>query len=81
MDGPDFGATVEAAIRALTAVSEMSSIDAVPSIRRGNDEAHAVGHDPGQAVQRGSRPSLANRRSTASASAGASLAGWHTPSL
>ncbi len=43
MDGPDFGATVEAAIRALTAVSEMSAIDAVPSIRNGNDEAHAVG--------------------------------------
>ncbi|MGN0933589.1 class 1b ribonucleoside-diphosphate reductase subunit alpha [Falsigemmobacter intermedius] len=43
MDGPDFGATVEAAIRALTAVSEMSAIDSVPSIRRGNDEAHAVG--------------------------------------
>ncbi|WP_207100342.1 class 1b ribonucleoside-diphosphate reductase subunit alpha [Paracoccus shandongensis] len=43
MDGPDFGGTVEAAIRALTAVSEMSAIDAVPSIRRGNDEAHAVG--------------------------------------
>lgn len=43
MDGPDLGATVEAAVRALTAVSEMSSIEAVPSIRRGNDEAHAVG--------------------------------------
>ncbi|MTH35013.1 class 1b ribonucleoside-diphosphate reductase subunit alpha [Paracoccus limosus] len=43
MDGPDLGATVEAAIRSLTAVSEMSAIDAVPSIRRGNDEAHAVG--------------------------------------
>lgn len=43
MDGPDFGATVEAAIRALTAVSEMSAIDSVPSIRKGNDEAHAVG--------------------------------------
>ena len=43
MDGPDFGGTVEAAIRALTAVSEMSAIDAVPSIRRGNDEARAVG--------------------------------------
>lgn len=43
MDSPDFGATVETAIRALTAVSEMSSIDSVPSIRRGNDEAHAVG--------------------------------------
>src|SRR5690606_10593712 len=43
MDGPDFGATVESAIRALTAVSEMSAIDSVPSIRRGNDEARAVG--------------------------------------
>ncbi len=43
MDSPDFGATVETAIRALTAVSEMSAIDSVPSIRRGNDEAHAVG--------------------------------------
>jgi ribonucleoside-diphosphate reductase alpha chain len=43
MDGPDFGGTVEAAIRALTAVSEMSAIDSVPSVRRGNDEAHAVG--------------------------------------
>lgn len=43
MAGPDFGKTVETAIRALTAVSEMSAIDSVPSIRRGNDEAHAVG--------------------------------------
>ncbi len=43
MDGPDFGTSIEAAIRALTAVSEMSSIESVPSIRRGNDEAHAVG--------------------------------------
>ncbi|RWR30292.1 class 1b ribonucleoside-diphosphate reductase subunit alpha [Sinirhodobacter populi] len=43
MDGPDFGTTIEAAVRALTAVSEMSSIDSVPSIRRGNDEAHAIG--------------------------------------
>ncbi|RBO53835.1 ribonucleotide-diphosphate reductase subunit alpha [Rhodovulum sp. BSW8] len=43
MDGPDLGETVETAIRALTAVSEMSAIDSVPSIRRGNDEAHAVG--------------------------------------
>ena len=43
MDGPDFAATIETSVRALTAVSEMSSIDSVPSIRRGNDEAHAVG--------------------------------------
>ncbi len=43
MDGRDLGATVEAAIRSLTAVSEMSAIDAVPSIRKGNDESHAIG--------------------------------------
>ena len=43
MDGLDLGATVEAAVRALTAVSEMSAIDSVPSVRRGNDEVHAVG--------------------------------------
>lgn len=43
LDGASFGATVETAIRALTAVSEMSAIEAVPSIRRGNDAAHAVG--------------------------------------
>lgn len=43
MGGGDLGATVEAAIRALTAVSEMSAIDSVPSVRRGNDESHAIG--------------------------------------
>ena len=43
MDGGDLGATVEAAVRALNAVSEMSAIDSVPSIRRGNDESHAIG--------------------------------------
>ncbi|WP_353474749.1 class 1b ribonucleoside-diphosphate reductase subunit alpha [Salipiger sp. H15] len=43
MDGPDFGASIETAIRALTAVSEMSAIDSVPSIRRGNDESRAIG--------------------------------------
>jgi ribonucleoside-diphosphate reductase alpha chain len=43
MDGKDLGRTVGAAIRALTAVSEMSAIDSVPSIRRGNDESHAIG--------------------------------------
>ncbi|MEQ9694385.1 class 1b ribonucleoside-diphosphate reductase subunit alpha [Shimia sp. SDUM112013] len=43
IDGKDLGATVGAAVRALTAVSEMSAIDSVPSIRRGNDESHAIG--------------------------------------
>lgn len=35
--------TVETAIRALTSVSEHMRIDAVPSIRRANDEGHAIG--------------------------------------
>lgn len=43
MDGGDLGATVETAIRALNAVSELSVIDSVPSVRRGNDEGHAIG--------------------------------------
>lgn len=43
MDGKDLGRTVGAAIRALTAVSEMSAIDSVPSVRKGNDESHAIG--------------------------------------
>ncbi|MCS4490639.1 class 1b ribonucleoside-diphosphate reductase subunit alpha [Corynebacterium sp. ES2794-CONJ1] len=43
MDSPDFGQTVESAIRALTAVSEQTKIDSVPSIRKGNDDAHAIG--------------------------------------
>ena len=43
MDGKDLGQTVGTAIRALTAVSEMSAIDSVPSIRKGNDESHAIG--------------------------------------
>ncbi len=43
MDSPDFSATIEAAIRGLTAVSEQTAIDSVPSIRKGNDNAHAIG--------------------------------------
>ncbi|TMV85877.1 class 1b ribonucleoside-diphosphate reductase subunit alpha [Thioclava sp. BHET1] len=43
MDGGDLTASVGTAIRALNAVSEMSAIDSVPSIRRGNDESHAIG--------------------------------------
>ena len=43
MDGGDLGASVGTAIRALNAVSEMSAIDSVPSIRKGNDEGHAIG--------------------------------------
>ena len=40
---PDFGATVETAVRALTSVSDQTNIDAVPSIAAGNDASHAIG--------------------------------------
>ena len=43
MDGPDFEKSVEAAIRALTAVSDMSHINSVRSIEDGNDQSHAIG--------------------------------------
>ena len=43
MDSPDFGQTVEVAIRALTAVSDQTRIDSVPSIVRGNEESHSIG--------------------------------------
>ena len=43
MDSPDFSATVEAAIRALTAVSDLSDIQSVPSVARGNRMSHAIG--------------------------------------
>ena len=43
MESQDFGASIETAIRGLTAVSDMSNIDSVPSIRRGNEMSHAVG--------------------------------------
>ncbi|WP_062302880.1 class 1b ribonucleoside-diphosphate reductase subunit alpha [Demequina subtropica] len=43
MDGGNLAQTVEIAVRGLTAVSTQSAIDAVPSIRYGNDRAHAIG--------------------------------------
>ncbi|EOV0645557.1 class 1b ribonucleoside-diphosphate reductase subunit alpha [Cronobacter turicensis] len=43
MDSPDFGRTVETAVRALTAVSDMSHIRSVPSIEAGNAASHAIG--------------------------------------
>ena len=42
MDG-GLATPVNAAIRALTAVSQNTHIDCVPSIRRANDEGHAIG--------------------------------------
>jgi len=43
MESPDFGQTVETAVRALTAVSDMSDIACVPSIAHGNASSHAIG--------------------------------------
>ncbi len=43
MDSPDFGKTVEIAIRALTAVSDKSDISSVPTVENGNKKSHAVG--------------------------------------
>jgi len=43
MDSPDFGRTVEAAVRGLTAVSDMSHIRSVPSVAAGNQASHAIG--------------------------------------
>ncbi|WP_301546997.1 class 1b ribonucleoside-diphosphate reductase subunit alpha [Gordonia sp. X0973] len=43
MDSPDFGQTIETAIRGLTAVADQTSIDSVPSIKNANDSGHAIG--------------------------------------
>ncbi|MEC8917341.1 MAG: class 1b ribonucleoside-diphosphate reductase subunit alpha [Pseudomonadota bacterium] len=43
MASPDFGATVETAIRGLTAVAEASDIRSVPSIAAGNANGRAIG--------------------------------------
>ncbi|PZE23338.1 MULTISPECIES: class 1b ribonucleoside-diphosphate reductase subunit alpha [unclassified Curtobacterium] len=43
MDSPDFGKTIETAIRGLTAVSQQSHIRSVRSIEDGNDKSHAIG--------------------------------------
>lgn len=43
MDSPDFGKTVETAIRGLNSVSEQSHISSVRSIEDGNDRSHAIG--------------------------------------
>lgn len=43
MDTGDLGKAVEIAIRALTAVTDMSDIRSVPSIAAGNHNSHAIG--------------------------------------
>ncbi len=43
MYGGNLDLTVNTAIRALTAVSDLSDVDCVPSVARGNAESHAIG--------------------------------------
>ncbi|MGV2936399.1 class 1b ribonucleoside-diphosphate reductase subunit alpha [Providencia sp. AGC89] len=43
MDSPNFAQSIEAAVRALSAVSDMSDILSVPSIAQGNRQSHAIG--------------------------------------
>lgn len=43
MDSPDFAHTIETAIRGLTAVSDTSDIESVPTIAEGNRKSHAIG--------------------------------------
>jgi ribonucleoside-diphosphate reductase alpha chain len=42
-DSADFSKTIEASMRALTAVSDLSDISSVPSVAAGNSGSHAVG--------------------------------------
>jgi ribonucleoside-diphosphate reductase alpha chain len=43
MESPDFGKTIEVAIRALTSVADISYIDSVMSIAEGNKKSRAIG--------------------------------------
>ncbi|WP_041525835.1 class 1b ribonucleoside-diphosphate reductase subunit alpha [Pantoea sp. At-9b] len=43
MDSRNLAQTVEVAVRALTAVSDMSEINSVPSVAEGNRRSHAIG--------------------------------------
>lgn len=43
IDSPNFGKTIETAIRALSHVSDVSDIEVVPTIQSGNKRSHAVG--------------------------------------
>jgi ribonucleoside-diphosphate reductase alpha chain len=43
MAGGNLSKTVDVTIRLLTEVSDISSIDSVPSVRNGNDKSHSIG--------------------------------------
>lgn len=66
MQSKNLGLTVERAIRALTAVSDMSDIASVPTVQYGNSKSHAIGlgqmnmhgYLAGQRIHYGSEESL-----------------------
>jgi len=43
LESEDFETTIETSIRALTKVSELSSINVVPTVKKGNEKARAIG--------------------------------------
>lgn len=43
LESPDFGKSVEVAVRTLSTVSDMSYIDSVPTVAEGNRRSHAIG--------------------------------------
>ena len=43
MQSPDFERSIEVAVRALTFVTDHSTIDAVPTVKNGNQKAHTIG--------------------------------------
>lgn len=43
LESPDFEQTINVAIRALTAVSNLTNVECVPTIERGNSMSHAIG--------------------------------------
>ena len=43
MQSPDLERSIEVAVRALTFVTDHSSIDAVPTVKNGNQKAHTIG--------------------------------------
>ncbi len=43
LESPDFAKSINVAIRALTAVSDLTNVGCVPTIQRGNSMSHAIG--------------------------------------
>ncbi len=43
LESPDFGKTIETSIRMLSTVSDLSNIEAVPTVRKANEENRSIG--------------------------------------